>query len=387
MRVCGIIAEYDPFHRGHLHHLSEARRLAQADFVVCVLSTAFTQRGLPGLFSTHDRARMALQSGADLVLGMPVSASCAQANRFAMGGVGTLQGLGVVTHLSFGVESAALPYLEEAARLLHRDDEALGALRRQGLQQGKSFARAQGEALSQVLRGVPPALLSQPNFVLGTGYLQAMLSLGAAFELAPVPRMGSYHDTSVAPLPSATAVRQALLRGDWQGVARAVPHESLQVIQEAVWQGQLHRPEGLDRVLLHHLLTQGVQPGTAEISEGLEQRILQKARQAGSRAELVELVKSKRYPHARISRALSSALLGLCDAPPAPPAYARMLGFRKRAAPLLTAIKRSGFPLFDRPARSNLPGIAQDMRAEELWHVGAGLHAQQAWQQQTIIIP
>ncbi|NLB37948.1 MAG: nucleotidyltransferase family protein, partial [Clostridiales bacterium] len=69
MRVCGVIAEYDPFHRGHRYHLETARALTGADYVVCVMGRAFSQRGAPMLFGTQDRARMALLGGADLVLG------------------------------------------------------------------------------------------------------------------------------------------------------------------------------------------------------------------------------------------------------------------------------------------------------------------------------
>ena len=94
MIVCGIVAEYDPFHRGHLYHLKAARQKSQADFMVCVLGSAFSQRGEAMMFDTMTRARMALYNGFDLVLGMPVSFSCAQANRFAMGGVGILHQLG-----------------------------------------------------------------------------------------------------------------------------------------------------------------------------------------------------------------------------------------------------------------------------------------------------
>ena len=147
MRVCGIIAEYDPFHLGHLHQLSEARRLSQADYVVCVISCAFTQRGLPALFSTQYRARMALLAGADLVLGMPVSYGCAQANRFALGGVGVLHGLRVVTHLSFGVEASALPELGRLSRLLEGADAGFQGRQRAALRAGHSLARARGEAL------------------------------------------------------------------------------------------------------------------------------------------------------------------------------------------------------------------------------------------------
>ena len=71
MRVCGIVAEYDPFHLGHAYHLNSAREQSQADFVVCVMGCAFSQRGTPMLLGPHTRARMAVLAGADVVLGMP----------------------------------------------------------------------------------------------------------------------------------------------------------------------------------------------------------------------------------------------------------------------------------------------------------------------------
>lgn len=73
--VCGVIAEYDPFHLGHAHHLTEARRQSGATCVISVMSMHFTQRGTPALLTPHSRARMALENGADIVLGLPVAFS------------------------------------------------------------------------------------------------------------------------------------------------------------------------------------------------------------------------------------------------------------------------------------------------------------------------
>ncbi len=381
MRVCGIIAEYDPFHLGHLHHVNVAREQSGADYVVCVISSAFTQRGLPGLFSTHDRASMALSGGADLVLGMPVAWSCAQANRFAAGGVGILNALGVVTHLAFGVEPDALPWLQKAAELMRNPTPAYQARLAQELSAGHPLARAQGEALADTLDGAQAHHLSRPNFVLAACYLQALSAFDSRMTPVPVPRQGGYHDTQLTPLPSATAVRAALLRGDWQGVKRSVPPTTYEVMALRAAQGALHRPGALDASLLERLLHGGLACDTAELSEGLDQRILSKAKLATGREELVSLVKTRRYPRARIQRALSGMLLGLqAEVPPAPP-YARLLGLRKRAEPLLTAIKQGGFPLVDRPARERGTYIEQDMRAEQLWYLGAGQPAARAWQQ------
>ena len=386
MRVCGIVAEYDPFHNGHLYHLQQCKQAAHADYVICVISCAFTQRGMPGLFSTQDRARMALETGADLVLGMPQSFGCSQANRFALGGVGILDALQVVTHLGFGVEQVALPFLQTVAAKLDDPDEPYRLRQREALRAGKSFARAQGEALAQSDELLDPAILSAPNFVLGLCYLRALKRLNSSIQAVPIIRRGSYHDTSLAPLPSASAVRAALLRGDWQGAARVLPDVVYPLAAGAALAQGLHLPGALDKALLVKLLSGGDFSQIAEISEGLDQRILSAARVVNNREALIRLVKSKRYPYARISRALTNMLLDVHVQPDERPRYARLLGFRNTALPLLKAIKPSGFPLIDRPAKADFPGIAQDMCAEMLWRLGAGQAASLAWHQDMIIV-
>ncbi len=387
MRVCGIIAEYDPFHSGHRHQLKSAREQSGAEYVVAVIGCAFSQRGEAMLFSTQARAEMALRSGADLVLGMPVSFSCAQANRFARGGVGILHSLGPVTHLSFGCEQGFAAHLAATAELLHRPSPAFIRRLKAGLEAGLSFAAAQGEALGACLAQVPPRAFSAPNFILGVSYLAELARLGSGIRPLPIPRGGDYHAKGLSGLPSATAVRAALLQGNWPGVRASVPEESLAVIRPAVERAQLHRPGALDALVIARLMEAGEQRllPSPEMSEGLEKRIAARARQAASRQELIDLVKTRRYPRSRVSRAVNHGLMGLTSFPDRP-GYARLLGFRKRAAPLLKAIKSGGFPLIDRPGHAASPDFSQDMRAEELWALGAGLPPASAWQHLMIVL-
>ena len=114
MKTVGIIAEYDPFHNGHLYQMQDARRCAGADYVVVAMSGDFVQRGEPALLDKWVRARMALQAGADLVLELPVRVSTGSAEYFARGGVSLLSSLGVVDALSFGYESMTEPALNPA---------------------------------------------------------------------------------------------------------------------------------------------------------------------------------------------------------------------------------------------------------------------------------
>ena len=329
---------------------------------------------------------MALEAGADLVLGMPQSYGCAQANRFALGGVGILDSLRVVTHLGFGVEKASLPFLQTVAAKLDDPDESYYLRQREALKAGKSFARAQGEALAQSDGRLDPAILSAPNFVLGLCYMRTLKRLNSPIQAIPIIRKGSYHDTRLTPLPSASAVRAALVRGDWQGAARALPDCVYPLVAGAVLAQNLHLPGALDKALLAKLLSGGDYSQIAEISEGLDQSILRAAGNANSREALIRLLKSKRYPYTRINRALTNILLDVNIQPDERPGYARLLGFRSTALPLLRVIKPSGFPLVDRPAKASDPAIELDMRAEMLWHLGAGQSASLAWQQSMIIV-
>ena len=118
MKTAGIIAEYNPFHKGHEYQIRYTKEKLKADYVIVAMSGDYVQRGTPALISKHTRAEMALRCGADLVLEMPVSVSTASAEAFAMGGVSLLDGLGVVDMLCFGSESGEISALKELAENL-----------------------------------------------------------------------------------------------------------------------------------------------------------------------------------------------------------------------------------------------------------------------------
>ena len=373
MIVCGIICEYNPFHRGHAYHIARARALSGADYVVCAMSGPVVQRGV---FARHDkrlRARMALRSGADLVLELPVRFACAPAPEFARGGVSLLAGLGVVTHLSFGCEPSALPALRDAAALLADETPAFSAALREGLDRGLPYPKARALAAEQ--SGHIPGLsdlLAQPNAALALEYLAALPE-----SIAPVPgaREGAgYHDAALAPLASATAVRAALSEGRLDDALAAVPCPEL--LREAERTGAVHEDEALTQALLYRLRTMDADAlsAIAGMDEGLHNRFLAAARTAVTRDGLILAVKSKRYTYARLSRIATNALLGVTDdfaKAHSRPTCARVLGFRKAAQPLLAAIKRSGtLPLVTGPAGADDPLLTLDVHAQDLWALG-----------------
>ncbi len=393
MRVVGVIAEYNPLHLGHAHHLAEARRLANADAVVVVMSSAFTQRGDAAILSPADRAKMALSAGADAVFALPAAWAVRDAEHFALGGVSILSGLGCDA-ISFGTEDTDLTALRSAAQLLEAPDEAFSADVRARMEAGLPYPAALSAAMDAVLPGCG-ALLEKPNSTLAVCYLRAMLRLHARMDVVPVQRLGSYHDSALGDaLPSATALRGAILRGDWTRVRAAMPEEAYRILREAASSGRIHRPEALDSALLYRLRTMSTADYAAlpDISEGIENRLRAAAESARSREELLQSAKTRRYPYARLSRLATHALLGLTDdllsAQTAPEA-AILLGFRKENRELFSHLKAHGtLPIWGKAADfdRSAPWFAAECKAHDVWALGAGLPAALALTQGVAVI-
>lgn len=386
MKVCGVIAEYDPFHRGHERHLRLAREKTGADFILCVMSGFYTQRGMPALLPPDVRAHMALLSGADAVVQLPAAFSAREGDVFARAGVEMLSRFGCVDFLSFGCETDDLPLLQKAAALLENKPEAMEQDVQNGLAQGLSYAAAQGKALEGAL-GADARKLQLPNAALALGYLRALRQLGSSMQPVPIFRESDYHAGEMEAYPSATAVRSALLRGDWKGVEQAVPAKALPILLQAVQDGRICRPERMDSLLRHALLQLGEEgirklPG---VDEGMESRILSAARQHTTASAILDAVKTRRYTRGRIGRALCWAALGTAKADlPRQITGVQVLGFRESARPLLKRMQAGSLPLIMKKAREEC--LAMENKYADIWQLMAGRDMGEHYRQGPVII-
>ena len=164
MKILGIVAEYDPFHNGHLRHIAEAKRQVSPDLTFIALSPCLKQRGELSLLSPADRASCALEAGADAVFSLPVLWTVRDAEHYALGAVSLLSGLGV-THLAFGAETADAGLLRQAAALLESPDPVFQAALKEKLSSGAGYPAAVSAALSASLPAAK-GLLDRPNNVL-----------------------------------------------------------------------------------------------------------------------------------------------------------------------------------------------------------------------------
>ena len=342
METAGIVAEYNPFHRGHAWHIAETRRRLGGDApVVCVMSGHWVQRGECALTDKWSRAAAALMGGADLVVELPTPWAMASAESFARGAVSLLAATGVVDVLSFGSETGELAPLEETAAALDAPDypERLRA----ALGRGLSFPAARQEAAGA-------ACLSAPNNNLGVEYLRSLRALGSTIRPLTVPRQGAGHDGPAAGgFASASELRRLLRAGRGE---EAAPYLT------APWSGELADMQHIERAVLARLRTMGEGDWAALPdgggAEGLPARLANAAREAVSLEDFYTRAKTRRYTHARLRRLALAAFLGLRAAErPAAPPYVRVLGLGGRGRALLRKMKDTcPLPVIVKPAQA-----------------------------------
>lgn len=351
MRIIGLTAEYNPFHRGHAWQLARIRdRFGPDAAVVTVLSGCFVQRGEPALFDARARAEAAVRCGTDLVLELPLPWAISSAQGFARGAVTMLENLGCVEELVFGSESRDLAELQAVRRLL--EDPMLKPLLHEALSAGLGFAAARQQAAERLAGGEVPQLRRR-NDILALSYLEALEELDSPIRPCPMPRCEEY-----AP---ASALRE---REDY---LTFLPDEAAEVFRRetAAGRGPV-RPADLEIPILAVLRSLPAERWETlpDGGEGLENRIRQAALEAGSWEEFTRLGVTKRYPAARIRRIALAAFLGVTrEASAGSPPYLRVLALNQRgrevlnrASPrlpvLIKAAKGKGDPILELEQRA-----------------------------------
>lgn len=388
MKVLGIVAEYNPFHNGHLYHLEESKRISHSDFTVVVMSGNYVQRGEPAIVDKWTRTQMALESGADLVLELPLIYATSSAEFFAFGAISILHHSNIVDHLSFGSESGSIDLLSQIASFLFLESEHYKMKLKEYLSEGLPFPSARNKALisdmSDKNTSIPVEELSQvlssPNNILAIEYLKALKRLNSPIKPFTIKRKGaSYHSTQLDTLfASATGIRHALKNKDHSILYKTMPKKAADLFLEAIHLGKA--PVYYDdfsfelQYLLRSMPMEEIKK-IMEMDEGIENRINKAAMNHFYIKEIIESVKTKRYTMTRIQRTLLHILLQIYSEDfwelhrHGGPQYIRILGFRKSAAPLLKKLKiNSKLPIISnvRRAYRDFSGLPKKMLEKEI---------------------
>ena len=342
MKISGMVCEYNPFHNGHLHHIMETRKNG-ATHIVAVMSGNFVQRGDVAIMDKHTRAKLAVRSGVDLVIELPVQFCLSSAENFAAGAIYLLNSLGAVEELSFGSECGDVGLLLKALDTVEMTAVSKASVIRSIMEKGYTFPKA----LNSVINGTDPEiayLITQPNNMLAIEYLRALKKLASPIEPFTVERKSAQHDSSqpVDGFASASFIRENIMkRSGGFRIDRYTPKLWADTIKNDISAGRTASLKNLERVILYKLRNTSPQEiaSVNDVGQGLEYRIFN-SRNASSFEELIYTVKTKRYTMARIKRIMLSLLIGIHkeDMNCMPP-YGRILAFNDRGREILAYAK------------------------------------------------
>ncbi|WP_094546514.1 nucleotidyltransferase [Petroclostridium xylanilyticum] len=368
MRVLGLITEYNPFHNGHKYHLETSKNITAADYVVCVMSGNFIQRGEPALLNKWAKTKMALMNGVDLVIELPVTYVLQSAEYFAFGAVKILDSLNIVTDLCFGSEWGKIDDLKNIAGILFDEPVEVSLKFKQFLDQGDSFVKAREKAIIDYMKGKYSAqhieeIMSSPNNILAIEYIKALYKLNSNIRPVTIKRYKTgYHSLEFKDeIASATAIRNLILhQSNIMEIKPYMPLSSFDILNKEINAGKAPIFTQQFETAILSLLRKQDHLQLAlfpDVNEGLENRIQSAAYKFGTYEEVISAVKTKRYTRTRLQRIMLNILLGITQdmlntfQKYGGPQYIRVLGMNSRGKELLKAIKKkASLPIIIKPS-------------------------------------
>lgn len=367
MKAVGLVTEYNPFHNGHLYHLNKAMELTGADISVAVMSGDFVQRGEPAVLDKYTRTSMALNSGVNLVVELPVNYAVSSAESFAAGALKVLDYI-KADSIAFGSESGNIERLSKLAHILCDNEDTLYKEISKYTANGISYAAARQKVVEKLTDKDTAAMLTSSNNILAVEYLKAIIKNNYAIKPYTVQRQGdAYNDTDIrSDYASATALR-GNLKAD--NISKYIPVKAgLILSSNANYIYSDDITEALFTRLLDILFASSYDKNVfienvmkyPDVSKEIAGRLYKSAMDmitrtvphgAGSKdnglfsfGSLCEHIKTKEVPLSRIKRALVRITLGLdkkhmekySNAP-----YIRVLGFDKKGQEYLSYIRKT----------------------------------------------
>jgi len=349
-KVLGIICEYNPFHNGHLYQLNESIKLADPDFVVCIMSGNFVERGNTALINKWARTEMALKSGIDMVIELPTIYSISSAENFASGAIKILNSLNLDTVLSFGSECGDIDTLNKFAEIINNEPPEYVTMLNHELAKGLSFPKARENAMLLYINDIRNSanVLSGSNNILGLEYLKQIMKTGNKITPMTIKRIGTdYNSTSSSNgFASATAIREMLLQK--KSVKNLIPLSAYSILKEELSNGRFVLDVSqFEKQIIYKLRCMTIKEiaNLPDVSEGLEYKIKEAANTCNTLDSLVFMIKSKRYTMTRINRILLYTLLDITkedyiNSQKITP-YLRVLGVSQKGKELLSILSKN----------------------------------------------
>ncbi len=367
MKAVGLVTEYNPFHNGHLYHLNKAMELTVADISVAVMSGDFVQRGEPAVLDKYTRTSMALNSGVNLVVELPVNYAVSSAESFAAGALKVLDYV-KADSIAFGSESGDIERLSKLAHILCDNEDTLYKEISKYTANGISYAAARQKVVEKLTDKDTAAMLTSSNNILAVEYLKAIIKNNYAIKPYTVQRQGdSYNDTDIrSEYASATALRENLKADN---ISEYIPVKAGLILSsntnyiypdditealftrllDILFASNYDKNVFIENVMQYPDVSKEIagrlyKSAMDMITRTVPQRSESKDNWAFSFGSLCEHIKTKEVPLSRIKRALVRITLGLDKkhmGKYANEPYIRVLGFDKKGQEYLSYIRKT----------------------------------------------
>lgn len=347
----GIIAEYNPFHNGHLYQIQKAKELTGADTVIAVMSGNFTQRGDTSLINKFEKAKIALQNEVDMVIELPTIYSISSAENFALGGIKILNEIGNIDYLVFGIEEENLEKLQAIADVLVNEDDEFKRNIKEELDKGNSYPKAREIVLKKVLSSENVEnIMQKPNNILAIEYLKALKTTNSKIKPFAIKRKNTMHnDENINEnYASGTYIRKLFIENNFNEIKKVVPKYTYERLLELKNQGTyVSSINDFSDIVIYKIRTMTKEEISqiADVNEGLENSIKLASTTCKTIDEIIDKVSTKRYTKTRISRILTYILLDITKSEMEQSKnanqYIRVLGINKKCEGILKTINNN----------------------------------------------
>ena len=347
----GIIAEYNPFHNGHLYQIQKAKELTGADTVIAVMSGNFTQRGETSLVNKFEKTKIALQNEVDMVIELPTIYSISSAENFALGGIKILNEIGKIDYLVFGIEEDNLQELQAIVDVLVNENDEFKRTIKEELDKGNSYPKAREIVLKKVLSSENVKdIMQKPNNILAIEYLKALKITNSRIKPFAIKRKNSmHHDKNINEnYASGTYIRKLFIENNFDEISKVVPKYTYEKILELKNHGTyVTSINDFSDIVIYkiRMMTKEEISQIADVNEGLENSIKLASTTCKTIDEIIDKVSTKRYTKTRISRILTYILLGITksdmEQSKKNDPYIRVLGINKKCEEILSTINNN----------------------------------------------
>ena len=358
MKSIGIIAEYNPFHNGHLYHLNKIKEMYPDYTIILVMNGNFTQRGEPTIIDKWKRKDIALELGIDLIIELPFPFSTQSADFYAYGAITILEKL-QVERVIFGSESDNIDDLLEIAKeqLNNNDFDKLVKIY---CKLGNNYPTA----LSLALEDLTNKKITTPNDLLGISYLKVILKNNYKIKAETIKRTNTYHDKSINNnIVSASAIREALK--DNKSINKQIPKETLNKLSN------LHFIDDYYSLLKYKIITEDDLSIYQTVDTGMTKKIKEAINNSNNYDELIKNIKSKKDTYNKISRMLLHILCNFTKEKAKKYndiTYLRILGLNSNGKKYLNKIKKDlNIPLISKINREKDPMLEFELNTTKIY--------------------